>query len=203
MGSKQSSFDTRVGANEAARRQMADHELLDPDRASRDAATNGPPLAHGRRELDREDRSSPSPLAALPPPGRRERSLGVLRNDAESGSQLAPYAEATGAGCEQHRPPFSPPRGERSLRVATGRVLDGVDHSGERNVQESNLPLLEGVHRVADGLAPTSQMTLQTLRRAEGTILSPSSRPHRFPGGPPTNSVHSPCGRRRTRTPRR
>jgi hypothetical protein len=28
-------------------------------------------------------------------------------------------------------------------------------------VQESNLPLLEGVHRVADGLAPTSQMTFQ------------------------------------------
>jgi hypothetical protein len=32
----------------------------------------------------------------------------------------------------------------------------------QRNVQESNLPLLEGVHRVADGLAPTSQMTFHT-----------------------------------------
>jgi hypothetical protein len=57
------------------------------------SATNGAPFVCGRWELDREDRSSPSRLATLPPSGRRERSWGVLKNDAESGSQLAPYAD--------------------------------------------------------------------------------------------------------------
>jgi hypothetical protein len=45
--------------------------------------------------------------------------------------------------------------------MPTAKVSRSVNSSGERNVQESNLPLLEGVHRVADGLAPTSQMTFQ------------------------------------------
>ena len=34
-------------------------------------------------------------------------------------------------------------------------------------MQESNLPLLDGVHRVANGLAPTSQMTFQECASRE------------------------------------
>lgn len=46
--------------------------------------------------------------------------------------------------------------------MPTAKVSSSANSSGEqRNVQESNLPLLVGVHRVADGLAPTSQMTFQ------------------------------------------
>ena len=97
---------------EAPRWKMADHELLDPESTQllligsgqAPCASGAPLVAASRGELDRENRSSPSPPATLPSPGRCERSLGVLRNDTESGSHLAPYAE--------------------------------------RNVQESNLPLL-------------------------------------------------------------
>lgn len=80
----------------------------------------GPPLVAGRRELDRESRSSPSPLATLPSPGRRERSLGVLKNDAESGSQLAPFAEPFKRGRGNATPHFLTAASESDLR---GRCL--------------------------------------------------------------------------------
>lgn len=69
---------------------------------------------------------------------------------------------------------------------ATAKVSSSANSSGEqRNVQESNLPPLVGVHRAADGLAPTSQMTFQTAESG-GHDPQPLAGPRRLPSGPPT-----------------
>ena len=75
--------------------------------------------------------------------------------------------------------------------------LASANSSGEqRNVQESNLPLLEGVHRVADGLAPTSQMTFQDSgeRRARSSAPRGTAPLSRRAADQPAFTLHAEGG---------
>ena len=94
-----------------------------------------------------------------------------------------PVLESLGHAHSLHRSP-----GTRRRRIANS--------SGERNVQESNLPLLEGVHRVADGLAPTSQMTFQNSgeRRARSSAPRGTAPLSRRAVGQPAFTLHAEGG---------